>query len=152
MICLPPPLSPLVTHSPQMKAHQLIRRQRCLIFLVVHLGSFVNAPSVLVRFHKSHMFVLNTFYDLGVIVVLPQELLHLMWEVSFYHCHFSSLIHVNFHEIFFEIIFISMVCCGFLNVIGFLYDTTTLCSITRGFSCHKKCTFAGICCRDWYLS
>jgi hypothetical protein len=46
---------------------------------MVHLGSFANAPSVLVKFHKSHMFVLNTFNDLGVIVVLPQELLHLMW-------------------------------------------------------------------------
>ncbi len=57
MICLPPPLSPLVTHPPQMKAHQLIRRQRCLILLVVHLGSFANAPSVLVRFHKSHVCV-----------------------------------------------------------------------------------------------
>ncbi len=79
MICLPPLLSPLVTHPPQMKAHQLICKQRCLILLVVHLGSFANAPSVLVRFHKSHMFVLNTFNDLGVIVVLPQELFHLMW-------------------------------------------------------------------------
>ncbi len=79
MICLPPLLSPLVIHPPQMKAHQLIRRHRCLILLVVHLGSFANAPSVLVRFHKSHMFVFNTFSDLGVIVVLPQELLHLMW-------------------------------------------------------------------------
>jgi hypothetical protein len=79
MICLHPLLSPLVIHPPQMKAHQLIRRQRCLILLVVHLGNFANAPSVLVRFHKSHMFVLNTFSDLGVIVVLPQELLHLMW-------------------------------------------------------------------------
>ncbi len=78
MICLPPPLSPLVTHPPQMKARQLIRRQRCLILLVVHLGNFANAPSVLVRFHKSHMFVLNTFSDLVIIVVLPQELLHLM--------------------------------------------------------------------------
>jgi hypothetical protein len=65
MICLPFPLCPLVTHPPQMKAHQLIRRQRCLIVLVVHLGSFANAPSVLVRFHKSHMFVLNTFSNLG---------------------------------------------------------------------------------------
>ncbi len=71
---------------------------------------------------------------------------------SFYHCHFPSLIHVIFHEILFETIFTSMVCCGFLNVIGFPYDTTTLCSITRGFSCHRKCTFTGICCRDWYLS
>ncbi len=79
MVSLPPPLSPLVIHPPQMKAHQLIRKQRCLILLGVHLGSFANAPSVLVRFHKSHMFVLNTFRDLGVIVVLPQELLHLMW-------------------------------------------------------------------------
>ncbi len=79
MICFPPLLSPLVTYPPQMKAHQLIRKQRCLILLVVHLGSFANAPSVLVRFHKSHMFVLNTFNDLGIIVVLPHELLHLMW-------------------------------------------------------------------------
>ncbi len=79
MICLPPPLSPLVTHPPQMMAHQLIRKHMCLILLMVHLGNFANAPSVSVRFHKSHMFVLNTFSDLGVIVVLPQELLHLVW-------------------------------------------------------------------------
>jgi len=40
--------------------------------------------------------------------------------VSFTIVIFSSLIHVIFHEILFETIFTSMVCCGFLNVIGFL--------------------------------
>jgi hypothetical protein len=79
MICLPPPASLVVTYPPQMMAHRLILMLSHLILLVVHLGSFVNVQSVWVKFHKSHMSVLNTLSDGGVIVVFSQEQLLLMW-------------------------------------------------------------------------
>ncbi|CAK9228323.1 unnamed protein product [Sphagnum troendelagicum] len=52
-----------VSHSPHGPPRQLCQCTKC-----------VDQIS-----QKSYMFVLNTFSDLGVIVVLPQELLHLMW-------------------------------------------------------------------------